>query len=215
VIRLFDQGKARRAAAVDSLEFPSGVRHRFALARPDLTVEDVRRVEAAARQWFRLVARNPRVKLAMPSVVVDDLWHELVLDTREYATFCQAAFGRFLHHVPDPVSGSPAELASRSRQLLATLEFARQDEGCEGPQLPLLFSIDQQLAVAGGRRYLADCGGRGECHELRGVLCLRHLAGQGRLSRLGRDRGAAHYGTGVPPSFNGSGGGCGGGGDGG
>lgn len=31
---------------------------------------------------------------------MDDLWHTFLLFTREYQTFCQENFGRFIHHVP-------------------------------------------------------------------------------------------------------------------
>ena len=43
--------------------------------------------------WRRLV-------VSMPSQVVDDLWHELILYTRHYQLFCRHAFGRFMHHAP-------------------------------------------------------------------------------------------------------------------
>jgi len=32
---------------------------------------------------------------------VDELWHTFVIFTREYAAFCDAVAGRFLHHVPE------------------------------------------------------------------------------------------------------------------
>ncbi len=121
--------------------------------------------------------------------------------------FCQAAFGRFMHHVPDSVAGSPAELASRSRRLMATLELARRDEDCAADQLPSLFSVDQRLGIADGHRYLADCGGRGQCHELRGTVCLRHLIGQGRSARRNWDHDRGLHGAGdLPSSYSG---GCG------
>jgi hypothetical protein len=212
--RLLDRGNVRRTAIVDATTFPHGVRHRFAGSHADLTAEDIQTVEAATRQWFRLAARNPRAHLSMPSVVVDDLWHEWVLHTREYADFCEAAFGRFLHHVPD----SPGAAAHGHTRLLATLRLARQDEpGCPD-QLPLLFRVDRQLAVDGGRGYLADCGGRSQCHPVPGSVCLRHVAGEptrsartlGRdsLSRLGLQ---GHGGGGGGVGGGGGGGGCGGG----
>ncbi|MBL7256323.1 hypothetical protein [Paractinoplanes lichenicola] len=67
--------------------------------------------------------------------------------------------------------------------LAETFRLARQDENCAPGALPLLFRIDQQLAIPGGYRYLADCGGRGLCHDLPGTLCLMHLQGNGRLIR--------------------------------
>jgi hypothetical protein len=136
------------------------VRQRFAIQHGDLTADGIRTVEAATRQWFRLVGRRPKAKLSMPSVVVDDMWHELVLHTRDYAAFCEDAFGRFLHHVPESAMSSPAAAANRSTDLLNTLRLARHDEGGGLQRLPLLFRVDEELAVAGGRRYLADCGGR-------------------------------------------------------
>lgn len=35
-----------------------------------------------------------------PSVIVDNMWHEFILFTREYAAFCDAQFGQFIHHSP-------------------------------------------------------------------------------------------------------------------
>ncbi|CUX03860.1 hypothetical protein N5C66_26655 [Rhizobium pusense] len=39
---------------------------------------------------------------------VDELWHTFVIFTREYAAFCDAVAGRFLHHVPE-VEGQMSE----------------------------------------------------------------------------------------------------------
>ena len=155
--RLRDRRAARRVTMVDGFEFPASVRQRFGWQHPELDADAIRMVEAATRQWFRLVARDPNAKLAMPSTVVDELWHELVLHTREYAAFCDAVFGRFLHHQPESAMSAEAAAANRTTRLLATLDLARRDEGCRRQELPLLFRIDQDLGVPGGRRYLADC----------------------------------------------------------
>ncbi len=208
-IRLRDGGRAGRVAVVDGYQFPGSVRQRFALQHHALTGDQIATVEAAARQWFRLAACHPRAKLWMPSVIVDDLWHEWVLHTREYAAFCEAAFGRFLHHVPESAPSTPAVARSRDAALLTTLRLARQDEGGKANRLPLLFRVDQELAVPGGRRYLADCGGRGECYELRGTLCLQHLQGFGKPTR-GNWNTSRMPSDGMPAPGGGCGAGCGG-----
>lgn len=96
----------------------------------------------------------------MPSRLVDDMWHELLLHTRDYAAFCDAAFGRFLHHEPESAM-TPAQAAlNRSGHLSRTLRLARGDEGCGPGTLPLLFRVDQEIGLEGARRYVADCGGR-------------------------------------------------------
>ena len=149
----------------------------------------------------------------MPSVIVDEMWHELVLHTRDYAQFCDAAFVRFLHHTPESAMSVQAAAANRAAGLGMTFRLAQQDEGGEAGRLPLLFRVDQELGVSGGRRYLADCGGRGQCHDMPGTLCLQHVDGPGRSPRGHRDHSQSPHGGAA--GYGGGGAGCGGGGCGG
>ncbi len=218
-------------AAVNSYQFPSSVRQRFVQQHGELTEDGVRSVEAAARQWFRLGVRHPKARLVMPSVLVDDLWREFVLHTREYAEFCDAAFGRLPHRTPEPVVTAAGSAENRSIGLRATYLFAQQDEPRQaeprqaGPRqeepwpggpvlLPALFRVDQELAVAGGRHYLIDCGGRGTCYGLKGTTCLQHLGGPGKPAGGGGkwDLKRSTYGGNGVSSADGCGSGCGGGG---
>lgn len=205
--RLRGRGMARRLAAIDAYEFPSSVRSRFSIQHESLSAEDVRLVEAGTRQWFRLVARQPKAKLAMPSVIVDEMWHEHVLHTREYADFCQIAFVRFLHHTPESAMSDEGASTNRTGGLAATYRLARQDERDEPGRLPLLFRVDAELGISGGRRYMADCGGRGQCHEMPGAVCLQHVDGLERGFR-GRWKPSSEHGH-YP--VEGGGGGCAGG----
>jgi hypothetical protein len=107
-----------------------------------------------------------------------------------------------------PAAGSlPGELA-------ATFRFAREDEPRDAGLLPALFRVDREVAVAGGRHYLADCGGRGICYELKGTVCLQHLGGAGK-ALTGRRWDLKRGGAGMSGDNYGGGGGCGGGGCGG
>jgi hypothetical protein len=206
---LRDRGSARRIAIIDAYQFPSSVRQRFAQQHSGLPDDNIATVQAATRQWFRLAAGHPRAKLSMPSVAVDDLWHELVLHTRDYAAFCEAALGRFLHHVPESAMSPAAAAANRYAGLLTTFQLAQRDEGCDATQLPLLFRVDKKLAIDGGRSYLADCGGRGECYEVRGTLCLKHLLGVGKSPSGGWGHNRPPR-SGISGPVGGSGEGCGG-----
>jgi hypothetical protein len=199
-LRIPVRGVGARVATIDAYAFPTGVRQRFAGAHPSLSADDIRTVEAGTRQWFRLAARHPKAKLSMPSAVVDDLWHESLLHTQEYAQFCTTAFGHFLHHVP----------GSGVAGLRHTLVLAQQDEPAAPGHLPLLFRIDRELGIAGGRHYLADCGGRGDCYGLAGMVCLQHLDGPGRPPRPGWKGGAPPPLTDTGGGGVGCGGGCGG-----
>ncbi|CCH18830.1 hypothetical protein [Micromonospora lupini] len=162
----------RRLRAVSDLRFPAGGREHLRNRYPHLGEDDLVVVETATRQWFRLTARQSGAKLAMPSVVVGELWRELTLHTQDYAAFCDAAFGRLLPHLAGSATGGAP--------LLATLSQGRRDEDCGPTGLPLLFRVDQQLSIPDGNRYLADCGGRGECFPVANRVCLQHLGGPGK-----------------------------------
>ncbi|MEU7803578.1 hypothetical protein AB0B10_30430 [Micromonospora arborensis] len=170
----------RRLRAVSDLQFPASGREHLRNQHPQLSDDDIVLVETATRQWFRLVARHSGAKLSMPSVVVDDLWQALTLHTQVYAAFCDAAFGRLLQHEPRSATSDATTTATRSSQLLATLGHGRRDEGGGPTDLPLLFRVDQELHIRDGNRYLADCGGRGECFPVAGRVCLQHLGGPGK-----------------------------------
>ena len=51
------------------------------------------------KRYMTLVGLGYR-GLGMISPELDEVWHAFILFTRDYAAFCQAAFGEFIHHVP-------------------------------------------------------------------------------------------------------------------
>lgn len=51
------------------------------------------------KRYLALVGLGYR-GLGMLSPEVDEVWHALILFTREYADLCERAFGTFIHHVP-------------------------------------------------------------------------------------------------------------------
>ena len=194
--RPWDRGGTRRLAAADGYVFPTGVRQRFAFTHPGLSREDLQAVEAAVRQWFRLAARQPRAKLAMPSVVAGDYWREFRLDTTSYDTFCGQVTGR-------PLRDDAGD--DRGTRLVTTFRLAQHDEGTASYELPRLFRVDRDLAISGARRYLADCGGYEHCYDDEvDVVCLRHLAGSPK-----RRRGNWRHPGAPGGAMSGAGGGCG------
>ncbi len=162
-------------AFVTAYRLPALVRQRFAFRHESLRTDQIDLVEAAARQWYRLVARHPHARLALPSTVVAQLVDVFTIQAAEYAAFCAASFGK----LPRPAAGHGA--------LRRTFRLAQADEGSVAPNLPLVFRVDRELMITAGRRYLVACGGgRTICHELPGVTCLQHLRGV-RRSKLPYD----------------------------
>ena len=56
-------------------------------------------MELAYKRYLILHAKYPEMTLA-PERDIDRFWHMHILDTRKYATDCDATFGHFLHHFP-------------------------------------------------------------------------------------------------------------------
>lgn len=72
---------------------------------------------------FLLLCSKSRASLA-PSEIIDDLWHNFILHTRDYWRFCDDFIGEFIHHVPSEAdSAGPYDL---TRNLLIK-EFGSVD----------------------------------------------------------------------------------------
>ena len=94
-----------RADFIRSYMFPPGLLDRFSIHHPNLLLKDRQLVAHALRQFFIAYLKSGRKFVSMPSQVADDLWHEFILYTRHYDSFCQQAFGSFMHHTPAVVLG--------------------------------------------------------------------------------------------------------------
>lgn len=78
------------------------------------------------KKYAALVQLSEDTGLAMISPKVDEVWHQFILFTKEYTTFCQNILGRFLHHVPNttytPLSeGGRARFIEKYRQTFGEL----------------------------------------------------------------------------------------------
>ncbi len=58
-----------------------------------------------------------------PSLIVDYAWHEFILCTKAYTDFCQAYFGKYIHHHP---GGTGQE---NKKQFMNTLKYYRKHFG--------------------------------------------------------------------------------------
>jgi hypothetical protein len=127
-------------AAVDALELPEAVFKTCPWGPREL-------VEAGLRQWLRCagVALRDGQVIGMPSHAVDEAWHGFILCTARYATFCDAAYGRFLHHHPD--GGAPAGAGhdgmdvQLDRTVVAWAMVARPGEAC------VLWDLDARVGA--------------------------------------------------------------------
>lgn len=148
-----------RSRLVREAPLPRFLRRKLMDAYPHLSLRDTELVERGLRQFFIACQRSNKRFVAMPSQVVDSMWHEFILHTSAYREWCDLVIGRFIDHVPAEVLGRKA---STNDGLRRAWFWACRDESINPKQpsrLPLLFALDAKFAIPGGFVYMADCKG--------------------------------------------------------
>lgn len=198
--------EAKRADFIRSWQPPKGLYGRLRQKRPELTAKDVQLVAQALRQFFLAYHRSGRRFVSMPSQVADDLWHEYILYTRNYAMFCRRAFGGFLHHTPAVVLGPDQQDNTGLRRVWYHCCKEENIDPKRPTRLPLLFAIDAKLGIADGFVYHPNCDALRAASEAANgtVYC------GGDFSSSSFDGGTDGFGDSSGDS-SGDGGGCGGG----
>lgn len=212
----------RRERVIREAPLPQFLKRKLRDSYPGLSQKDADLVERGLRQFFLACARSPGRFVAMPSKVVDSMWHEFILHTQAYQRWCELALGRFLHHTPAEALGPDP---GRNDGLRRAWYWCCRDESIQPrkpTRLPLLFALDQKLKIANGFQYVPDCGVIGvksrQGGDSAGTYCATEFSGGSASGD------ADHFGGAEPSSSNSSGdgggdgggscgGGCGGGGD--
>lgn len=180
---------------------------RLAIKRTGLSPQQRKLVFQALTEYFQICRLAGKRMVSMPSQVVDDAWHEFILFTRNYETFCDKAMGRFLHHIPAESMSTPTQAQDGIKR---AWRLACKREGIDprNPRrLPLIFSIDRELGIADGFHYVPDCKNQINRSDSSGTTyCGSHIGcggGCGGGCAGSSDGGGSSCGDG----------GCGGGGD--
>ena len=148
---------SQRRQFIREARLPAHLGAKLMAQYPQLRPSDVELVLHGLRQFFMAHLRSRRQFVAMPSKVVDAAWHEFILHTRAYEAWCEAAFGKLLHHTPAEVLGRDPK---RNDGLRRAWYWACKEESINPRQptrLPLLFALDKKFAIAGGFSYVPDC----------------------------------------------------------
>lgn len=150
--------------------WPKGLLERLAKRRPAFSLKDRALVARGLRQFFLAYLKSGGRYVSMPSQAVDDLWHEFILYTKGYDTFCRQAFGRFLHHTPAVVLGDDQQSNAGLRRCWYWCCREENIDSRKPSRLPLLFALDAKLGIADGFVYSPDCktlqpgaGSSGQC----------------------------------------------------
>ena len=144
----------------------------------------------------------------MPSKAVDAAWHEFIVLTKEYASFCEKAFGRYLHHTPQAMMATPTnEALANTLHQLKGQSLTPAGWAMVGT-VPLIFAIDRELGFKDGHVY-DDSAFHALESQRQSMIASAASSGGGDAGYTGSWGGG---GDGSPANDGGGGGSCGGGG---
>lgn len=128
------EAQPARRATVAPLEVVLGYRNdlviygftkRFAVATDEA---ETIFVEMLRWLWYLAstepTAENPEAhSIDDPLIIIDEMWHEFILVTRDYTEFCEKMFGRYIHHRPSSGDEEAPDLngSAEVKQALAGL----------------------------------------------------------------------------------------------
>lgn len=147
------RNKQRKQGFIRYFQFPSVIKKNMFKQYPHLSENDYTKVIEGLHTYFWICNMANLKFVAMPSKIVDVAWHEFILNTHEYASFCNKAFGKFLHHSPAESLQSPNLNVTGMKR---AWYFSCKIEGINTKYpstLPLLFSIDSLLNISDGFIY--------------------------------------------------------------
>ena len=122
---------------------------------PDLAVREYRRFLTLL---VRAGERGGAAAGLTPCKLVDEFWHQHILDSRKYHRFCSAVAGRYLHHLPryEDAHGSHKPGFERTRSLY------RERFGAEPPPAVWAHMGESGAEPEPGPLYVVDTGTRME-----------------------------------------------------
>lgn len=148
--------RKRRETFIENYRFPEGVEKKLLQVYPTLTEQELILVFRGLRDYFQICLMAKNRMISMPSKVVDAAWHEFILFTNYYRTFCQSAFGKYLDHTPAEGMTDASSLQLGMKRVWK-LSCSWEDIDPKSPdRLPLLFEIDMKLNIPNGMKYSLD-----------------------------------------------------------
>jgi len=147
----------RREALIRAYEFRPALKSKLKEKHTNLTEPQIGLVFQALRDYFQICAMSSGRMVSMPSQVVDDAWHDFILFTKDYETFCKSAFGKYLHHTPAEAMASPTQASDGIKRAWRLACIRAKIKPGMAESMPLLFAIDAMLAIPNGFTYQLQC----------------------------------------------------------
>ena len=70
----------------------------------DVSFAEAQDLFLETKKWLWLCAQTEkqRLKITTPLLIIDEMWHNFLLFSREYMKYCHDCFGCYIHHNPTP-----------------------------------------------------------------------------------------------------------------
>ncbi|WNV90345.1 hypothetical protein [Umezawaea sp. Da 62-37] len=130
-----------------SLELRGRLTSQLIKEHAGMTGDEAVRIVDQAVAYLKTCTDNPGVHLR-PSQRVDLGWHQFILNTVDYAEFCERVAGYFIHHVPDEFTLPRGGSAETVKALAPTVEAMRASG----------FKVDAEL-------WMTKAGDCTQCHS--------------------------------------------------
>lgn len=134
------------ANAIAEFRFPQHAIDKVA-NKHNLDSEEMEMVVDGLKEYLILSKLAEGKSLAMPSLVVDDLWHEFILCTKAYREFCDMAFGYYLDHNPSVSSDNSDGDADALARVWDTSCILNGNRLRTAKNASILFTVDYNLGI--------------------------------------------------------------------
>lgn len=158
--------KSLRLKYIEEYKFSDIVIQKFRSEYKGLSAYQLEAVVTGLKQFFMIYSicrsdgKQPKNGFMMPSRIVDELWHNFMLDSQNYAAFCKNAFGGMFHHKPGEDTGGNKKLSlvkSFPTELFNTYKYVKELKHYGMLSVisgvPVLFALDSALQVENGFYY--------------------------------------------------------------
>lgn len=120
--------------------------------------------ERQYRMFLKLCLMFPEVEI-VPTGLIDDMWHQHILDTEAYQQDCYAVFGKMLHHFPYFGLRGEEDAANLQRSFATTVALFQEHFGVDITLGDRAAGCNGNGGNGGGqgcgRKLVAGCNGSG------------------------------------------------------
>ena len=162
IIKIKNTMQWRRVSTyIEEYNFPSQVIKKWKSQYPGMTDNQQEYGEKALKQFFMIYAKSNYLNkkspaFDMPSKVADSLWHQFILASRDYHTFCDTAFGQYFHHRQhDEPKHTDLRDKTLSQGLINTFRATKSLDKATWVvgTIPLVFAVDAMMNLPDGFQY--------------------------------------------------------------